>query len=361
MAGQLVPTAGRVRDYGESVTFTVVVTCLMAASCGLILGYDSGISGAYSMIHNSSQWRDSMESFLSKFFPEVLRGTKKAKATVTNYFTNRIPVWGWRVSLGLAAVPSALIVVGTLFVSDTPSSLVLRGHPDRARTALQRIRGLDADIDAEFKDIVSAVNEARQNDKGAFRRLFNKEYRHYLAIGVAIPVFFEFTGMIVIDIFSPLLFRTVGFNSQKAILGSVFLALLCAMKYAVFLFYAGCLLVMTIFVTFTFQSLRRGRTNGKLSSPQVLDIDKAQRDSADVDGRSRELDERASCGRALNPHSPRPGRPSPTPSGSHRRGAAHGDPGDEARESDAGDVEIRCAAQLLLLLQLRQRLRLSVC
>ncbi|KAF8769379.1 hypothetical protein HU200_006614 [Digitaria exilis] len=127
-----------------------------------------------------------MESFLSKFFPEVLRGTKKAK---------------------------------------------------------------DADIDAEFKDIVSAVNEARQNDKGAFRRLFSKEYRHYLAIGVAIPVFFEFTGMIVIAIFSPLLFRTVGFNSQKAILGSVFLALLCAMKYAVLLFYAGCLLVMTIFVT----------------------------------------------------------------------------------------------------------------
>ena len=34
-------------DYGD-VTFSVVVTCLMAASCGLIFGYDSGISGAYS-------------------------------------------------------------------------------------------------------------------------------------------------------------------------------------------------------------------------------------------------------------------------------------------------------------------------
>ncbi|CAL5068173.1 unnamed protein product [Urochloa decumbens] len=72
-----------------------------------------------------------------------------------------------------------------------------------------RIRGGDgADVDAEFKDMVRAVDAARRNDEGAFRRLFSREYRHYLAIGVAIPVFYEFTGMIVISIFSPVLFRT---------------------------------------------------------------------------------------------------------------------------------------------------------
>lgn len=65
------------------------------------------------------------------------------------------------------------------------------------------------------------MDEARQNDVGAFRRLFSKRYRHYLTVGLAIPVFYQFTGMIVISVFSPVLFRTVGFNSQKAILGSV--------------------------------------------------------------------------------------------------------------------------------------------
>ncbi|KAG8082168.1 hypothetical protein GUJ93_ZPchr0014g47229 [Zizania palustris] len=33
------------REYGGGVTASVVVTCLMAASCGLIFGYDVGISG----------------------------------------------------------------------------------------------------------------------------------------------------------------------------------------------------------------------------------------------------------------------------------------------------------------------------
>ncbi|GJN27424.1 hypothetical protein PR202_gb15448 [Eleusine coracana subsp. coracana] len=322
--GGFVAAEGGARDYGERITFSVVVTCLMAASCGLIFGFDTGVSGGVTQ----------MESFLSKFFPEVLRGRKNAKvdayckydnqwltaftsslfiagtlsslvasrvtrrvgrqaimliggmlflagsiinaaavniamliigrmllgfglgftlqaapvylsetapakwrgaftsaynafvvigilsATVTNYFTNRIE-WGWRLSLGLAAVPGAVIVLGSLFVSDTPISLVMRGQHDQAQAALQRIRGEDTDIDAEFKDIIRAVDVARQNDEGAFRRLFSKEYRHYLAIGVAIPVFYEFTGMIVISVFSPVLFRTVGFNSQKAILGSV--------------------------------------------------------------------------------------------------------------------------------------------
>ena len=97
----------------------------------------------------------------------------------------------------------------------------MRGRPDGVRAALQRVRGAGADVDAEFKDILRAVDAARQNDEGAFRRLFSKEYRHYLAIGVAIPVFYEFTGMIVISVFSPVLFRMVGFSSQRAILGSV--------------------------------------------------------------------------------------------------------------------------------------------
>ncbi|XP_062185048.1 sugar transport protein MST1-like [Phragmites australis] len=331
MAGGGFPAAegGRVDDYGSGVTVSVVVTCLMAASCGLIFGYDIGVSGGVTQ----------MESFLSKFFPEVVSGTKNARrdayckyddqlltaftsslfiaatlsslvassvtrtvgrqavmliggvlflagsacnagainiamlivgrmlvgfgvgftaqaaplylaetsparwrgafttayniflvlgtlsATVTNYFTNRIPGWGWRVSLGLAAVPAAIVVLSALFVPDTPSSMVLRGKPDRAPASLQRIRGPGADVEAEFKDIVRAVEEARRNDEGAYERLRSKGYRHYLVMVVAIPAFFDLTGVIVIAVFAPVLFRTVGFSSQRAIFGSVILSL----------------------------------------------------------------------------------------------------------------------------------------
>ncbi|KAF8703306.1 hypothetical protein HU200_006613 [Digitaria exilis] len=47
--GASVTPAGVVGDYTGGVTFSVVVTCLMAASCGLIFGYDSGVSDRHSI------------------------------------------------------------------------------------------------------------------------------------------------------------------------------------------------------------------------------------------------------------------------------------------------------------------------
>ncbi|KAK3142438.1 hypothetical protein QOZ80_4BG0346450 [Eleusine coracana subsp. coracana] len=327
--GFAAPDGSHTHDYGGGVTFPVVLTCLMAASCGLIFGYDIGVSGGVTQ----------MESFLRKFFPEVLSGKKNANrdaycryddqlltaftsslfiaatlsslvagrvtrtvgrqavmlmggalflagsavnagainiamlitgrmllgfgvgftaqaaplylaetsparwrgafttaytiflvlgtlvATVINYFTNRIPSWGWRLSLGLAAVPATIVVLGALFVPDTPSSTVLRGRPEAARASLQRVRGPGVDVGPEFDDIVRAVEAARRNDEGAYARLRGDGYRHYLVMALAIPAFFDLTGVIVISVFSPVLFRTIGFTSQKAVFGSVMLSL----------------------------------------------------------------------------------------------------------------------------------------
>ncbi|WVZ85897.1 hypothetical protein U9M48_032755 [Paspalum notatum var. saurae] len=217
---QAIMLIGGVLFLSGSIINAAAVNITMLIIGRLLLGFGVGFTLQSAPLYLSetapARWRGAFTSAYNAF---VVIGV--LSATVTNYFTNRIPEWGWRVSLGLAAVPGAVIVLGALFVSDTPISLVMRGQHDRARAALQRIRGHGADVDAEFKDIIRAVDMARQNDDGAFRRLFSKKYRHCLAIGAAIPVFYEFTGMVVIAVFSPVLFRTVGFSSQKAILGSV--------------------------------------------------------------------------------------------------------------------------------------------
>ncbi|CAN6217997.1 unnamed protein product [Urochloa humidicola] len=314
-------------DYGGRVTFSVVVTCLMAASGGLIFGYDIGISGGVT----------AMESFLSAFFPGVLRRMAAARrdqycvydshsltaftsclylaglaaslvagrvtravgrqavmlaggalffagaavnaaavnvamlivgrmllgfgigftnqaapvylaetapprwrgaftagfqlflsignlaANLVNYGTSRIPSWGWRLSLGLAAAPAAVILAGALLIPDTPSSLVLRGRAEEARAALRRVRGPKADVDAELEDVSRAVESARAHEDGAFRRILRREHRHHLAMAVAVPLFQQLTGVIVIAFFSPVLFQTAGFGSSGALMGAVIL------------------------------------------------------------------------------------------------------------------------------------------
>ncbi|XP_007038317.2 PREDICTED: hexose carrier protein HEX6 [Theobroma cacao] len=61
-------------QYNGRITLLVVLSCVMAASGGLIFGYDLGISGGVT----------SMDPFLKKFFPNVYR-RMKANTKISNY------------------------------------------------------------------------------------------------------------------------------------------------------------------------------------------------------------------------------------------------------------------------------------
>ena len=47
--------------------------------------------------------------------------------------TQNIEEWGWRLSLGLAAVPAVILTLGGALLPETPNSLVERGHPEEVR------------------------------------------------------------------------------------------------------------------------------------------------------------------------------------------------------------------------------------
>lgn len=144
-------------------------------------------------------------------------------ASLANYQSARYS-WGWRLSLGLAAAPATILLLSAFLIPDTPSSLIQRGQLNKARDALSRIRGSSVDIDTELKDIVSSVEDSKAVEEGAFGRLITqRKYRPYLVMAVAIPLFQQLTGIIVIAFFSPVLFRTVGFGSNSALMGAVIL------------------------------------------------------------------------------------------------------------------------------------------
>ena len=45
---------------------------------------------------------------------------------LVNYGLQWVPDWGWRLSLGLAAVPALVLLMGGLILPESPSSLVER-------------------------------------------------------------------------------------------------------------------------------------------------------------------------------------------------------------------------------------------
>lgn len=68
--GPVVAAGGRTDQYESKTTVYVIITALVAASGGLMFGYDNGVAGGVS----------NMDGFLEKFFPDVLASKQAAEA-----------------------------------------------------------------------------------------------------------------------------------------------------------------------------------------------------------------------------------------------------------------------------------------
>ncbi|OMP03743.1 Sugar/inositol transporter [Corchorus olitorius] len=140
-------------------------------------------------------------------------------ANLVNYGTLKLHPNGWRVSLGLAGVPAIILFIGSLIITETPSSLVERGKESAGLKALRKIRGVEQ-VDSEFEQIVWASKIAQQV-KHPYKKLMKKSSMPPLIIGIMLQVFQQFTGINAIMFYAPVLFQTVGFRNDASLLSSV--------------------------------------------------------------------------------------------------------------------------------------------
>uniref|UniRef100_A0A0D6QS57 Major facilitator superfamily (MFS) profile domain-containing protein n=1 Tax=Araucaria cunninghamii TaxID=56994 RepID=A0A0D6QS57_ARACU len=140
-------------------------------------------------------------------------------ASLTNYGTGK-KEWGWRLSLSLAGIPAAILLLGCVWLPETPNSLMETQGPEKARAMLVKIRGT-SDVEQELDDLIQA---RQQTVKHPFRSIMQRKYRHHLVMAVFIPMFQQLTGINAIGFYSPVIFRTIGFKSNGALLSAVFTA-----------------------------------------------------------------------------------------------------------------------------------------
>ncbi|XVE49720.1 hypothetical protein DITRI_Ditri01bG0103700 [Diplodiscus trichospermus] len=141
-------------------------------------------------------------------------------AGLINYGTAKIKGgWGWRVSLVLAAVPAIVMTVGSFVLPDTPNSILERGHTEKARQMLQKIRGTQH-VDSEFQDLIDASEAAKKVDH-PWRNILQPRYRPQLVLCVLIPFFQQLTGINVIMFYAPVLFKTLGFGDDASLMSAV--------------------------------------------------------------------------------------------------------------------------------------------
>ncbi|XVF68930.1 hypothetical protein PTKIN_Ptkin11bG0040700 [Pterospermum kingtungense] len=140
-------------------------------------------------------------------------------ANIVNYYTSEIKTYGWRYSLGGAAVPAIILLVGSFIIVETPASLIERGKKEKGLKALKKIRGVD-DVEKEFEEIIRATEFANQI-KHPYRELLKRPNRPPMICGSLIHILQQFTGINVIMFYAPVLFQTMGFGSSASLLSAV--------------------------------------------------------------------------------------------------------------------------------------------
>lgn len=117
----------------------------------------------------------------------------------------------WRYMLGLAAIPATILVLGMMFVPDSPRWLIRQDRLDEAKTVLERIRPPE-DTDQEIQDIQKGLNE----QKSGRGELLNPLVMPALMVGIVLAILQQVTGINTVVYYAPTIFESAGFVSASS-------------------------------------------------------------------------------------------------------------------------------------------------
>jgi len=137
-------------------------------------------------------------------------------AVIAGYFFS-FDGWGWRWMFGSAIIPTAFLLVGLLFIPESPRWLASKDRTDDALYILTKINGKII-AENELKEIEKELNQ----ETGAFRELFQPGIKIALFIGIVLMIFSQINGVNMMLLYAPTILADAGISfGSSAILTSI--------------------------------------------------------------------------------------------------------------------------------------------
>ena len=159
--------------------------------------------------------------YLSEISPKTLRGTLVSlyqwaitAGILFSYFINAVfaqAVYNWRWMLFAGVLPGTVLLVGMLFMSDTPRWLVRKNRIDEAKKVITKI-DTTVNPDEEIKQIQLSLNAETSDNNTKF--VFKKWMIMPFVVGIGIMFAQICTGINTIIYYAPTIFKTAGFDSN---------------------------------------------------------------------------------------------------------------------------------------------------
>ncbi|MGW7986560.1 glucose transporter GlcP [Staphylococcus shinii] len=163
--------------------------------------------------------------YLSEMAPTEQRGSLSSLnqlmitiGILSSYLINYAftPIEGWRWMLGLAIVPSVILLVGVAFMPESPRWL-LEHRSEKAARDVMKLTFKDSEIDKEIADMkeINSISESTWNV------LKSPWLRPTLIIGSIFALLQQIIGINAIIYYAPTIFNKAGLGNANSILGTV--------------------------------------------------------------------------------------------------------------------------------------------
>ncbi|KAK6797801.1 hypothetical protein RDI58_005503 [Solanum bulbocastanum] len=215
--------------YGPSYIALLVGRCI----AGVGVGFALMIAPVYSAEVSSPSSRGFLTSL-----PEIGISIGILLGYFSNYIFSRLYLeLGWRIMLGIAAIPSLFLAIGILKMPESPRWLIMQGRVGEAKKILYKVSNSPQEAEIRLRDIKEAVGidenctddivkvpESAQTH-AVWKELLLKPtptLRWILIAGVGIHFFEHATGIEAVILYSHKIFAKAGVHdTRKQILATV--------------------------------------------------------------------------------------------------------------------------------------------
>ena len=196
-----------------SPTFLLLV--LSRLVIGLGIGLSSSTVPTYLSELAPAKWRGAMGA-LNQIF--IVLGI--LIAFLVSYWLGPISAWRWM--FAGAIVPAVILLIGLVFLPETPRWLVKNGQEDEARRVLASAHGSTVNLDEEIATIHEVIRLDTE-EKPRIRDLFSGFVRPMIVVALLLAIGQQFSGVNAINAYFPTMLIGLGFATQAALLSGVLL------------------------------------------------------------------------------------------------------------------------------------------
>ncbi len=169
--------------------------------------------------------------FISEVAPPHLRGSMilingvaitfgQAFSFLIGYFLHDSSASSWRLILWIGVVPAIFLLIGMLFIPNSPRWTLATQGVKKAREILQKIRSAD-DVEPELREIQFSISQTHY--RSTLKQLLSKPFISVLTIGTVLGIFQQFSGISAIMYYGPVIFEGLGFHPVKIAILATFL------------------------------------------------------------------------------------------------------------------------------------------